>query len=170
MKEGEIRYIVVICRKNQMFDSRNNIVWRVKQYCLRWQTQVFDAWNNIVWRYKHATFSVKWNVYASKSAYLFLKKPTLPVFPKIRVSRKRQKYRFCQANSAFCSLSVLRNLYIRGEAVLSSLLLLFPKRKITSSYLYQTRKKTRIFENTPVKNTEIYAIPILFPSRFILNS
>ena len=95
VKEGEIRYIVVICRENQMFDSRNNIVWR----------------------YKHASFSLNWNVYASKSAYLFLKKPTLPVFPKIRVSRKRQKCRFCQANPVFCFLFDLSNLYFRREAV-----------------------------------------------------
>lgn len=77
------------------------------------------------------------------------KKTYFTCFPKIRVSRKRQKCRFCQANPAFCFLSVLRNLYIRGEAVLSSLLLLFPKRKITSGYLYQTRKKTRTFAKQP---------------------
>ncbi len=57
----------------------------------------------------------------------------------------------------------------RGCSVISPIA--FSKKgEITSGYLYQTRKKTRIFENTPVKNTEIYAIPILFPSRFILNS
>ena len=37
-------------------ESRNNIVWVVKQYCLTNQTQVFDGWNNIVWSVKEKCF------------------------------------------------------------------------------------------------------------------
>ena len=37
-------------------ESRNNIVWVVKQYCLTNQTQVFDGWNNIVWNVKEKCF------------------------------------------------------------------------------------------------------------------
>ena len=50
------------------------------------QTLVFGNSNNIVSRYKHTFFALIWNIHARRPAWIFLKKPTLSDFSKVRVS------------------------------------------------------------------------------------
>lgn len=39
-----------------------------------------------IFRYKHAFFALIWNIHARRPAWIFLKKPTLSDFSKVRVS------------------------------------------------------------------------------------
>ena len=89
-----------------MFRRWNNIVWDTKHKCLTRETILFDEWNNIVWLHKYALWGLKRNNHASQIAWIFLKYPALVDFSKRRVSWKRWKYWFCQAEVLFLCHSV----------------------------------------------------------------
>ena len=78
------------------FGGWNNIVWEVKHLCLARQTILFDEWNNIVSRYNYSFLPRFLHIHANRFAWIFLKKPTLPDFSKVRVSRKQHFHQFCK--------------------------------------------------------------------------
>ena len=88
------------------FDGWNNIVCRTKHKCLTSQTILFDEWNNIVSQYNYSFQPRLLHVYAICFAWIFLKYPALVDFSKRRVSWKRWKYWFCQAEVLFLCHSV----------------------------------------------------------------
>ena len=95
------RRFLTFTRQTLVFGMPNNIVWRVKQYCLEVLTILFRGSNTWVPLHKHSFYPTGRNKYAATSAWIFLKEPTFPDFYKVCVSWNVCFDRFCQANGLF---------------------------------------------------------------------
>ena len=91
------RTILTFRCQTQVFDESNNIVSPAKQYCLGVLTILFGRLNTCVWVHKYVCFPSRRNIHAVRFAWICLKKPTLRVFTKWRVSRNPPFWLFCQA-------------------------------------------------------------------------